>query len=180
MTFGGVTGLITLNHTIPQKIVIMAKEIERKFLVSGDFMPDVESSSRIEQGYVARSEQLTLRVRTRDEQGFLTIKGRTNREGTTRDEWEYEIPVEEARQLLTYSPGCIRKVRHLVPMPDGHTFEVDCFFGANQGLIVAEVELSSADEEFMRPCWLGQEVTGDRRYYNSQLLKHPYLLWDKE
>lgn len=155
----------------------MAKEIERKFLVCGDFMPDVTSSSRIEQGYVARSEFLTLRIRTRGERGFLTIKGRTNAEGTTRQEWEYEIPIDEARELLQYSPGSISKVRHLAPMDDGHTFEVDCFYGLNEGLIVAEVELSEADEEFVRPAWLGKEVTGDRRYYNSQLLKNPYKLW---
>ena len=158
----------------------MAQEIERKFLVCGDFMPDVTSSSRIEQGYVARSEQLTLRIRTRDERGFLTIKGRTNAEGTTRQEWEYEIPVEEARELLSFSAGTISKVRHLAPMADGHTFEIDCFYGENEGLIVAEVELQSADEEFLRPAWLGREVTGDKRYYNSQLLKHPYSQWPKE
>ena len=143
-------------------------------------MPDVPSSSRIEQGYVARSEQLTLRIRTRDERGFLTIKGRTNTEGTTRQEWEYEIPVEEARELLSCSADTISKVRLLAPMADGHTFVIDCFYGQNEGLIVAEVELQSADEEFLRPAWLGREVTGDKRYYNSQLLKHPYSQWEEK
>ena len=157
----------------------MAQEIERKFLVCGDFMPDVTSSSRIEQGYVARSEQLTLRIRTRDERGFLTIKGRTNAEGTTRQEWEYEIPVEEARELLRFSRGTIDKTRYLVPV-GRHTFEVDCFYGENEGLVVAEVELESEDEEYPRPEWLGEEVTGDRRYYNSQLLKHPYSQWQEK
>ncbi|MBR4996003.1 MAG: CYTH domain-containing protein [Alistipes sp.] len=158
----------------------MAKEIERKFLVCGDFMSDVTSSTTIEQGYIARGESLTVRVRVRDERGTLTIKGRTNSEGTTRDEWEYEIPAAEARELLTHSKGTIKKVRHLAPMADGHTFEIDCFYGDNEGLTMAEIELSSADEEFIRPEWLGKEVTGDIRYYNSQLLKHPFSRWGEE
>ena len=154
----------------------MVKEIERKFLVKGDFMPYVSSSTRIEQGYVAKSDELTLRIRTRDEQGFLTIKGRTNAAGMSRAEWEYEIPVNEARELLKFSKGTISKARYLVPVGD-HVFEVDRFYGENEGLIVAEVELQSEDEKYPRPDWLGEEVTGDRRYYNSQLLKHPYSTW---
>ena len=146
----------------------MAKEIERKFLVEGDFMPYVTSSSHIEQGYIAKSDSLTLRVRTRDDKGYLTIKGRSNEAGMSRDEWEYEIPVEEARELLRFSRGTIDKTRYLVPA-GRHTFEVDRFYGANKGLIV----------EFERPAWLGREVTGDRRYYNSQLLKKPFLLWEE-
>lgn len=156
----------------------MAKEIERKFLVEGDFMPYVTSSSHIEQGYVARSEELTLRIRTRDDKGFLTIKGRSNAAGMSRDEWEYEIPVEEARELLRFSRGTIDKTRYLVPA-GCHTFEVDRFYGANEGLVVAEVELTDENESFERPAWLGREVTGDRRYYNSQLLKNPYSTWEK-
>lgn len=157
----------------------MKKEIERKFLVKGDFMPFVTSSTRIEQGYVAKSEQLTLRIRTRNEQGYLTIKGRTNEKGMSRSEWEYEIPVEEARELLKFSRGTISKTRYLVPVGD-HTFEVDEFYGENEGLVVAEVELEDENEEYPRPDWLGEEVTGDRRYYNSQLLKHPYAQWREE
>lgn len=157
----------------------MKKEIERKFLVKGDFMPFVTSSTRIEQGYVAKSEQLTLRIRTRNEQGYLTIKGRTNEKGMSRSEWEYEIPVEEARELLKFSRGTISKTRYLVPVGD-HTFEVDEFYGENEGLVVAEVELQDENEEYPRPDWLGEEVTGDRRYYNSQLLKHPYTQWEEE
>ena len=157
----------------------MKKEIERKFLIKGDFMPYVTSSTRIEQGYVAKSNELTLRIRTRDEKGYLTIKGRSNEKGMSRSEWEYEIPYAEARELLSYSRGTIAKRRYLVPAGE-HTFEVDCFEGANLGLVVAEVELGSEEESFMRPQWLGREVTGDKRYYNSQLLKHPYLLWDKQ
>lgn len=156
----------------------MAKEIERKFLVEGDFMPYVTSSSHIEQGYVARSEELTLRIRTRDNKGFLTIKGRSNAASMSRDEWEYEIPVEEARELLRFSRGTIEKTRYLVPA-GRHTFEVDYFYGANEGLVVAEVELTDENEPFERPAWLGREVTGDRRYYNSQLLKNPYSTWEK-
>ena len=157
----------------------MAKEIERKFLVEGDFLPYATTSHHIEQGYVASSDELVLRVRTRDEQGFLTIKSRSNASGTSRDEWEYEIPYAEAHELLSYSRGTIAKRRYIVPAGE-HTFEVDCFEGANRGLVVAEVELQNEDESFERPQWLGREVTGDKRYYNSQLLKHPYLLWDKE
>ena len=156
----------------------MAKEIERKFLVEGDFMPYVTSSSHIEQGYIAKSDSLTLRVRTRDDKGYLTIKGRSNEAGMSRDEWEYEIPVEEARELLRFSRGTIDKTRYLVPA-GRHTFEVDRFYGANEGLVMAEVELSSRDEAFARPAWLGEELTGDVRYYNSQLLKNPYSTWKK-
>lgn len=139
-------------------------------------MPFVASSSRIAQGYIARSEELTLRVRTRDDKGYLTIKGRSDEAGMRRDEWEYEIPVEEARELLRFSRGTIDKTRYLVPV-GCHTFEVDCFYGENEGLVMAEVELKSEDESFERPAWLGREVTGDRRYYNSQLLKNPYTKW---
>ena len=154
----------------------MAKEIERKFLVEGDFMPYVTSSSHIEQGYVARSEELTLRIRTRDDKGFLTIKGRSNAAGMSRDEWEYEIPVEEARELLRFSRGTIDKTRYLIEV-GGHVFEVDEFYGDNEGLVLAEVELSSEDEAYEKPEWLGEEVTGDIRYYNSMLMKKPYKDW---
>lgn len=157
----------------------MKKEIERKFLIKGDFMPHVTSQTYIEQGYVAKSDDLTLRIRTRDEQGYLTIKGRSNAAGMSRLEWEYEIPVEQARELLAFSKGTIKKHRYLVPV-GRHTFEVDRFYGENEGLIIAEVELESEDEQYPRPEWLGEEVTGDRRYYNSQLLKHPYSTWHEE
>ena len=156
----------------------MGKETERKFLVRGDFMPHVASSSHIVQGYIARSESLTLRRRTPVERGDITRKGPTVETGLTRGEWGYEIPVGEARELLAFSRGVIDKVRYLVPV-GRHTFEVDRFAGANEGLVVAEVELESEDEPFERPEWLGEEVTGDRRYYNSQLLRHPYSEWDK-
>lgn len=157
----------------------MAKEIERKFLVGGDFRPHVASSTHIEQGYIAGSNYLVVRVRTRDDRGYLTIKGRSDSSGVQREEWEYEIPLAEARELLRHATGTIDKTRHLVPA-GSHTFEVDEFHGLNSGLIVAEVELGSADEEFVHPEWLGREVTGDVRYYNSQLVKHPYALWDEQ
>ncbi|NBJ06486.1 CYTH domain-containing protein [Alistipes sp. Z76] len=156
----------------------MAKEIERKFLVAGDYKRDAASSSHIVQGYIGRTPSLTFRVRIRDERGYLTVKGRTDAAGVSRDEWEYEIPLADACELLSHGDGTIEKRRYLVPA-GRHTFEVDEFFGANEGLAMAEVELSSPDEEFARPEWLGEEVTGDKRYYNSQLLEHPYSTWKK-
>lgn len=156
----------------------MGREIERKFLVCGEFLSQATSSSRISQGYIAKSDSLTLRVRTRDERGYLTIKGRGDKAGISRNEWEWEIPYAEACELLQYSNGTIEKSRYLVPCGN-HTFEVDCFYGDNEGLVMAEVELSAPDEEFERPAWLGKEVTGDKRYYNSQLLKNPFTKWEK-
>ena len=156
----------------------MGREIERKFLVRGEFRDQAISSSRISQGYIAKSDELTLRVRTRDNKGYLTIKGRSDNEGLSRNEWEWEIPLSQAQELLQYSKGSIEKQRYLVPC-GAHTFEVDCFFGQNEGLTLAEVELGAPDEPFERPAWLGEEVTGDRRYYNSQLLKNPFTKWEK-
>ena len=156
----------------------MAKEIERKFLVQGDFEPHAIASHRIVQGYIAGSDNLTVRVRVLDNKGFLTIKGRSDTSGIERDEWEWEIEAEEALALLRFSRGTIDKTRYIVPY-EGHLFEVDRFYGANEGLTMAEVELRSRDEEFSRPEWLGEELTGDVRYYNSQLLKHPYTEWKK-
>ena len=156
----------------------MAKEIERKFLVAGDYKQAAVSSSYIVQGYIGRTPSLTFRIRLRDERGYLTVKGRTDEAGMSRDEWEYEIPAADARELLAHSGGTIEKRRYMVPA-GRHTFEVDEFFGANKGLTMAEVELSSPDEAFERPAWLGDEVTGDKRYYNSQLLQHPYSAWKK-
>ena len=152
-------------------------EIERKFLVSGDFRPFVESSSRIRQGYIAHENGRTVRVRTRDERGYLTIKGPSDVSGISRFEWEKEIAFEDALSLMELCQGgFIDKTRNLVPF-GGHVFEVDEFYGDNDGLIMAEVELDSVDEPFEKPSWLGEEVTGDRRYYNSHLLKMPYKMW---
>ena len=152
-------------------------EIERKFLVCGDFRPSVRRSLHLVQGYICTEHGRTVRVRLSDGRGFLTIKGPGSADGTTRFEWEKEIPVEDVRELLKIcEPGVIDKTRYLVPAGK-HTFEVDEFYGDNEGLVVAEVELDSEDEEFVRPGWLGEEVTGDPRYYNSMLMKKPYKTW---
>lgn len=158
----------------------MAQEIERKFLVCAEFMDQVYSSQRIVQGYICSTPGRTVRVRIRGDKGFLTIKGASNEKGLSRYEFEKEISVEEAEQLIQLcEPGIIDKIRHLIKAGN-HTFEVDVFHGANQGLIVAEIELGSEDEPFEHPHWLGQEVSGDRRYYNSMLTKHPYSTWQKD
>ena len=155
----------------------MALEIERKFLVKGDFMPDVISSSRIVQGYLASSPTASVRIRIYGEKGYMTVKGRMSESGMSRFEWEKEIPVNEALDLLKLChDGIIDKVRHLVKCGK-HIFEVDEFFGDNEGLVVAEVELSETDETFEKPGFIGQEVTGDKRYYNSRLTRYPYKSW---
>ncbi len=155
----------------------MAQEIERKFLVVGDYKPLAVKHTRITQGYLSSVPERTVRVRIKGDKGFITIKGIGSQSGATRYEWEKEIPVEEVNELLKIcEPGVIDKIRHLVKVGN-HTFEVDEFFGENQGLTVAEIELSSEDEAFEKPSWLGSEVTGDARYYNSMLMKNPYTKW---
>lgn len=155
----------------------MSKEIERKFLVKGDYKPFVTKATRITQGYLSSVPERTVRVRVKGDKGFITIKGIGSQSGASRYEWEKEIPVDEVNELLKIcEPGVIDKTRYLVPAGK-HTFEVDEFYGENEGLIVAEVELSSEDEAFETPDWLGQEVTGDVKYYNSMLMKNPYTKW---
>lgn len=155
----------------------MAIEIERKFLVGGDFKSLAFSKSRIIQGYISTAHGRTVRVRIRDGRGFLTIKGPTDASGLSRYEWEKELPLKEAEELMALCEyGIIDKVRYLV-RSGRHVFEVDEFFGDNFGLIVAEVELSSEEECFEKPAFLGAEVTGERRYYNSHLMKKPYKTW---
>ena len=155
------------------------KEIERKFLVAGDFRGEVSGASHIVQGYLSSARGRTVRVRLRDDRGWITVKGPA--QGLTRIEWEKEIPAGEAQLLLSLcEPGAIDKTRHLVPAADGHVWEVDEFHGDNEGLLVAEVELGAEDEPFTRPAWVGEEVTGDRRYYNSSLTKHPFKDWKEE
>ncbi len=157
----------------------MAQEIERKFLVKGDFKADAFKATRITQGYLCSVPERTVRVRVKGEKGYITIKGIGSASGASRFEWEKEIPVDEVRQLLEIcEPGVIDKTRYLVKAGE-HTFEVDEFYGDNEGLVVAEVELHSEDEAFVRPAWLGEEVTGDARYYNSMLMKNPYTKWGK-
>ena len=152
-------------------------EIERKFLVCGDFRSGAVSSTRIRQAYINSEGGRTVRVRIRDDKAYLTIKGPSLDGGLSRFEWEIEIPLADAEQLmrLRVTP-LVDKRRYLVPF-GGHTFEVDEFYGDNEGLVMAEVELASVDEAFERPDWLGAEVTGDRRYYNSHLARHPFKEW---
>ena len=156
------------------------QEIERKFLVRKAGTPwraQAFSASDIRQGYMA-VEGATVRIRIRDDKAFLTIKGPSLDEGLSRYEFEKEISTDEAEQLFRLcEPGVIDKIRYLVPVGN-HVFEVDEFFGDNLGLVVAEVELSSVDESFERPAFVGNEVTGDRRYYNSTLTHYPYNTWD--
>ncbi len=156
----------------------MNKEIERKFLVNGEYKREVYASECICQGYLSSVPERTVRIRIRGERGFITVKGSGDKGGMSRFEWEKEIPVEDARELLKLcEPGVIDKVRHLVKVGK-HVFEVDEFAGENEGLVIAEVELESEDEVFTYPSWLGEEVTGDVRYYNSYLSHFPYSQWN--
>lgn len=155
----------------------MAQEIERKFLVAGDFKSSATKQTRITQGYLSSVPERTVRVRIKGDSGFITIKGIGSKSGASRYEWEKELPLSEVEELLELcEPGVIDKTRYLVPA-GRHTFEVDEFYGDNQGLVVAEVELGSEDEEFEKPGWLGEEVTGDVKYFNSMLMKNPYKNW---
>jgi adenylate cyclase len=155
----------------------MANEVERKFLVKGEFKNIASKETRIVQGYLSSVPERTVRVRIKGDKGFITIKGIGNTSGATRYEWEKEIPINEVEDLLKIcEPGIIDKTRYLVKAGN-HTYEVDEFYGENQGLIVAEVELLSESERFEKPDWLGEEVTGDTKYYNSMLMKNPYTKW---
>lgn len=165
-------------------------EIERKFLVkNNDYKRLATSSSRICQGYICSDRGRTVRVRIRDDRGYLTIKGPSSDNGLSRYEFEKEIDPDEAQELMklcekseeTGKPLMIDKTRYLVKS-GRHTFEVDEFHGENEGLVVAEVELHSEDEDYLLPDFINKEdeVTGDRKYYNSQLLKHPFSTWPKD
>ncbi|MFT4833242.1 MAG: adenylate cyclase [Psychroserpens sp.] len=155
-------------------------EIERKFLVtSNGYKKEAQNKKRIVQGFLNTDPLRTVRIRIKEGQGFLTIKGIGNENGTTRFEWEREIPFKEAETLLKLAePGAIDKVRYEVPIGD-HLFEVDEFFGENEGLVVAEVELTHENEFYEMPAWLGAEVTGQTKYYNAQLSKNPYKKWQQ-
>ena len=154
-------------------------EIERKFLVVGEFKNQAYNYTHIQQGYIASGNGRTVRVRIRDDKGYLTIKGPSGKEGLSRYEFEREIPLQDAQDLmLICEPGIIDKTRYLVKSPDGiHTWEVDEFHGDNDGLIMAEIELGSEDETFQKPDFIGREVTGDRRFYNSHMRKNPFKFW---
>lgn len=158
----------------------MAQEIEKKFLVKSDkFKAEAFKATRITQGYLSSVPERTVRVRVKGDKGFITVKGIGNASGASRFEWEKEIPVEDVRALLELAePGVIDKTRYLVKAADGtHTWEVDEFYADNEGLTVAEVELTDENEAFARPDWLGEEVTGDPKYFNSMLMKNPYKNW---
>lgn len=158
----------------------MAQEIERKFLVTGEYKRLSFAHSHIAQGYISSARGRTVRVRIRDAEGFLTIKGPSAESGLSRYEWEKKIPLDEARELMAIcEPGMIDKTRWLVKSGK-HTFEVDEFHGENQGLVIAEVELSREDEAYEKPLFVGPEVTGDVRYYNSFLTKWPYTTWKEQ
>jgi CYTH domain-containing protein len=156
----------------------MALEIERKFLVKDDsYKALAYHSSRIAQGYICSMRGRTVRVRIRDEKAYLTIKGPADIKGLGRYEWEKEIPLEEGRELMRLcEPGMIDKTRFLV-QSGKHVFEVDEFYGENEGLTIAEVELSSEDEAYEKPDFIDEEVTGDVKFYNSFLMKHPFSKW---
>ena len=152
----------------------MASEIERKFLVHGAGWRE-GTRQRLCQCYLNRDKERTVRVRIAGDQAFLTIKGVTR--GATRAEFEYEIPMQDAEQLLELSDGPILEKNRYVLVHEGSRWEVDEFLGDNAGLVVAEIELESEEQPFSRPPWLGQEVTHDSRYYNSNLAGHPYREW---
>ena len=153
-------------------------EIERKFLVlSDDFINESFSQKRIVQGYLSSTPERTVRVRIKGDKGYLTIKGKSSTNGTTRLEWEREISVMDAETLLNIcESGIIDKVRYEVKVGH-HVYEVDIFSGENDGLVMAEIELESESETFERPKWLGEEVTNDERYYNAYLSKNPFNRW---
>ena len=157
----------------------MAKEIERKFLVAHQaWRESVNTIHVYRQGYLSYDSERTVRVRATEVTGYLTIKGIT--EGLTRDEFEYEIPLADALALLQLCERpAIEKKRYIVPN-GAHVGEVDVFEGVNEGLVVAEIELGSEDEAFDKPNWLGNEVSGDRKYSNSALSLHPFKDWSND
>jgi adenylate cyclase len=153
-------------------------EIERKFLVTSlDFKNQAFKKNRIIQGFLNTHKERTVRVRLKEDSGFITVKGQSDNDGLTRFEWEKEISKHEAESLLKLcEPGVIDKTRYEVKI-DKHLFEVDVFNGENEGLIIAELELKNINEVFTKPHWIGEEVTGNIKYYNSQLSKQPYKSW---
>ena len=154
----------------------MAKEIERKFLVTGEDWRTLAKGIRYRQGYLSTAKERTVRVRTIDGKAFLTVKGITV--GATRSEYEYEIPAADANEMLDdlCEKPIIEKSRYTIPLGDV-TWEVDEFFGVNHGLIIAEIEIQSEDQSFPKPAWIGEEVTSDPRYYNANLIARPFSTW---
>ena len=154
----------------------MAKEIERKFLIAGEGWRDEAAGTFFRQGYLSTVKERTVRVRSKGDQGFLTVKGISV--GATRAEFEYEIPLEDANEMLDSlcERPIIEKTRYRVSY-QGFVWEVDEFAGDNAGLIVAEIELASEDQKFPRPPWVGREVSDDPRYFNANLIAHPFKAW---
>ena len=158
----------------------MGQEIERKYLITGEFKSKAIKSLQIKQGYLSSIPERTVRVRIQDNQGFLTIKGSNKKNSISRFEWEKEITKEEANELIQLCEvGIIDKIRYIVPFGN-KIIEVDEFYGENEGLILAEIELDDENENIEKPNWLGKEVTDDPRYYNSMLMKNPYKNWDNK
>lgn len=153
-------------------------EIERKFLVTSlDFKQEAFKNTRIIQGFLNTHKERTVRVRVKGDKGFITVKGQSTKDGLSRFEWEHKISKREALTLLKLcEPGIIEKIRYDVNVGN-HLFEVDMFLGANEGLILAEIELNEENEVFKKPNWIGEEVTGNIKYYNSQLSKEPFKCW---
>ena len=153
-------------------------EIERKFLVKNEqFISESRAAIPIAQGYLSSVAERTVRVRIKGDKGYLTIKGKSSTSGVSRLEWEKEIAIEEAKLLLPLcEKGVIQKTRYEVESGN-HIIEIDVFEGENAGLVIAEIELQEENETFLKPDWLGEEVTQDERYYNAYLSHHPYALW---
>lgn len=153
-------------------------EIERKFLVKNEtYKSESIKKQLITQGYLSSDPKRSVRIRVCEQNAYITIKGQTSESGTSRYEWEKEINIEDAKQLmLLCREGVVTKIRHLIPFKN-HTFEVDEFLKDNSGLVIAEIELSNENEDFERPIWLGKEVTGIKKYYNSQLSQNAYVNW---
>jgi len=156
----------------------MGLEIERKFLIKKkEFKKVCHKKKHIIQGFLNSNKNRIVRVRIIDNEGFITIKGISDKSGTTRFEWEKNIPLKEAKELMNLcEKGIIEKIRHYHTF-EGNVFEIDEFLGTNKGLIVAEIELSDKSQEFLKPDYLGEEVTNDKRYYNSNLSKNSYKNW---
>ena len=153
-------------------------EIERKFLVKNEtYKSESIKKQLITQGYLSSDPKRSVRIRICEQNAYITIKGQTSESGTSRYEWEKEINIDDAKQLmLLCREGVVTKIRHLIPFKN-HTFEVDEFLKDNSGLVIAEIELSNENEDFERPRWLGKEVTGIKKYYNSQLSQNAYVNW---
>lgn len=156
----------------------MAIETERKFLVlNNSFKKQSTKFFKIQQGYLSSEPARTVRIRVKNQKAYITVKGLSSNNGTQRFEWEKEISVSDGLQLMQLcEPGKIEKIRYVVECGQ-FRFEIDEFSGENEGLVIAEIELNSPDDEFERPDWLGNEVTGDKRYYNSALSQNPYKNW---